>query len=81
MSNNPWTYSEVKLRELLKHLREKKRLSQTNLANSLNKPQSFVSKYESGERKLSYLEVKDVLAQLGISVADFDKLLEENFGP
>lgn len=42
--------------EILKNLRSLKNLTQLQLADSLGKPQSFVSKYESGERKLDVIE-------------------------
>lgn len=42
--------------EILKNLRSLKKLTQLQLADSLGKPQSFVSKYESGERKLDVIE-------------------------
>lgn len=42
----------------------------------LGRPQSFVSKYESGERRLDLIELADVCSALEISlgrlVADFE---------
>jgi Helix-turn-helix len=55
-------------------------LSQVDLARILSKPQSFVSKYESGTRRLDLLELRDVCRAMGISVVEFvrrfDKLVE-----
>jgi transcriptional regulator with XRE-family HTH domain len=34
-------------------------LTQVQLAYRLNKPQSYVSKVETGERKLDFLEIRD----------------------
>ena len=45
------------------------------LAEKLAKPQSYVSKYENGERRLDYLEVRDVCACCGVTVAAFDRAL------
>ena len=39
-------------------------LTQKVLANKLGKPQSFVSKYETGERKLDFIEVIAVFEAL-----------------
>jgi transcriptional regulator with XRE-family HTH domain len=53
-----------KLRQLLTEARVERGLSQTALADRLNRPQTFVSKYERGERRLDlveFLEIVDVL--------------------
>lgn len=46
----------AKLIELLVAARKKARITQTDLAQSLHRPQSFVSKYEAGERRLDPIE-------------------------
>ncbi len=38
------------------------------MAGRLNVPQSFVSKYESGERLLTFLETLAILRELNVSV-------------
>ena len=43
-------------RQLLIDLRVRNGLSQSVLASRIGKPQSFVSKYETGERRLDILE-------------------------
>jgi len=45
-------------------LREDKGLSQHQLAKKLKKPQSFVSKYERGERRLDVVELLDITKAL-----------------
>ena len=45
--------------------REEKGLSQHQLAKKLKKPQSFVSKYERGERRLDVVEFLDIVKALG----------------
>jgi len=45
-------------------------LRQADLALRLHVPQSFVSKYESGERLLSFLETLEILGELGVSVEE-----------
>ena len=42
-------------------IREDKGLSQHKLAKKLKKPQSFVSKYERGERRLDVIEFLDIV--------------------
>lgn len=66
-----------KLRELVRELREAVGLRQVDLAERLKRPQSFVSKYESGEKTLDFLEVREVCQALGISMADFVRRFEE----
>lgn len=57
---------QIKLRRLLRDLREKSGLTQTDVAARLDKPQSFVAKYEGGERRLSAIEFIDVARALGL---------------
>lgn len=46
----------VRLIALLSAAREKAGLTQQELADRLGKPQSFVAKYEGGERRLDVIE-------------------------
>ena len=57
---------QIKLRKLLRDLREKAGLTQADVAERLDKPQSFVAKYEGGERRLSAIEFMDVVRALGL---------------
>lgn len=50
--------------KILRSLRIEKGLTQLELANALGRPQSFVSKYESGERRLEVVEFIDVCRAL-----------------
>ncbi|MDX6080019.1 helix-turn-helix transcriptional regulator [Xanthomonas campestris pv. incanae] len=61
---------------LLRDLRNQSDMTQTDLANALGKPQSYVSKYESGERRLDLIELSDLCSVLGISLYDFVSLFE-----
>ncbi len=66
------------LLRVLRQLRCGSAISQEDLARRLDEHQSFVSKYESGERRLDILELRQICAALGISLADFITRLEEN---
>jgi transcriptional regulator with XRE-family HTH domain len=52
-------------------------LRQSDVAARLGRPQSFVSKYESGERRLDLVELWTVCRVLGISLDDFARRFEE----
>jgi transcriptional regulator with XRE-family HTH domain len=49
-------------------------LTQVQVATALDVPQSFVSKYESGERRLDVIELRHVVRALGVSM---NALLDE----
>lgn len=67
-----------KLQDLLRQVRLEAGLRQADLAERLGHPQSFVSKYESGERRLDLLEVREVCEVIGISLEDFARRFEES---
>ena len=43
---------------------------------ALRVPQSYVSKYETGERRLDFAETAAVCAILGVSIVEFAKEFE-----
>lgn len=55
--------------------RETRKLTQAEVAARLDKPQSFVSKYETGERRLDVIEFLAVCKALEIRPADVLKAL------
>lgn len=57
---------EKTLRERLKQARLDAGLRQVDVAQQLAKPQSYIAKMESGERKLDFIEVLDICSTLGI---------------
>lgn len=77
MEKNLYTQRQLRLQELLRELRQNAALTQEEVAARLERPQSFVSKYESGERRLDILELWDVCKALEISLEAFVKVLEE----
>lgn len=46
-------------------------MTQTQVADRLGKPQSFVSKYERGERRLDFTEFLELAEVLSIDVSQF----------
>ena len=58
-------------RSLLITARQESGLTQTQIAEQLNKPQSFISKYERGERRLDFAEFIELAGILGIDIAMF----------
>jgi len=60
-----------RFRALLIDVRKKAGLSQAEVAKRLAKPQSFVSKFERGERRLDVVEFKSVAQALGFDALRF----------
>jgi transcriptional regulator with XRE-family HTH domain len=57
-----------RFRTLLRELRVEAGLTQVQVAELLREPQSFVSKYESGERRLDVIETRHVAEALGTTL-------------
>jgi transcriptional regulator with XRE-family HTH domain len=58
-----------KLRELLIAARKKAGLTQAEVAERLGRPQSFVAKYEGGERRLDVVEFIQVARAVNMDPA------------
>lgn len=67
-----------KLQALLKRIRQDKEIRQVELAERLGVPQSFVSKYETGDRRLDILELRQICNAVGISLEEFIQKLEDS---
>jgi len=61
---------------LLRQMRTDGGLRQADLARKLRQPKSFVSKYESGERRIDVLELREICRALGVSLTEFVRRLE-----
>lgn len=59
-----------KLRTALAKARGEAALTQAQIAEKLKRPQSFVSKYESGERQLDVIEFVAVCRAIGVQPAE-----------
>lgn len=57
----------------LKAARLNANLTQTELATLLNRPQSFVAKYENGERRIEVVEFVHIVKALGCDGGDLLK--------
>ncbi len=76
MQKSIYSRDQELLQGLLRDLRKRKGYRQQDLADLLDVPQSFVSKYEAGERRLDILEIRKICSVFSISLADFVKELE-----
>jgi len=77
MKKSIYSEQQERLIKLLRQIRIEKKFTQIDLAKELNQPQSFVSKYESGERRIDLVELKMICNKLGISLVDFIKRFEK----
>jgi len=68
--------TQERLQTLLRKLRIEAGLRQMDIANILGQPQSYVSKYESGERKLDLIALSQVCSALGLTLSEFINKLE-----
>lgn len=71
-----WSPIYLVLRDALREMRKQANMTQTQLAALLHKPQSYVSKIESGERKMDILETRSYCHACGINWLDFLVSLE-----
>ena len=62
---------QKKLLVLLRGARIDAELTQAQLAARLDQDQTFVSKYESAERRLDILEVREICQAIGIDFVEF----------
>ena len=66
------------LRSLLRTIRKEARVSQAELATRLGVPQSFVSKVESGERRIDIVELRRICVALESTLEHVIVLFERN---
>ena len=70
--------------QLLSHLIEARKhagLTQSDLAARLGRLQTFVSKYERGERRLDVIEYVQVARVLGLKASELIASIEEQLPP
>ena len=66
----------VALRRVLRAIRLERGLTQKELAERLEVPQSYVSKYEAGERRLDLVELEAVAGALGVALTTIVRRFE-----
>ena len=79
VSRTKFTLADDRFRELLKASRLKAGLTQSELAKRLDAPQSYVSKFETGERRLDFVETALVCGALGIGIVSFAREFAKRF--
>ena len=63
--------------DLLRQVRERRGLTQEQLAEKLGATQSFISKCERGARRIDALELRTFCIAMGITLAEFAVELEQ----
>ena len=70
MTRSVFSPAYRRLRQWLVDARRARGITQAQLANVLGRPQSFISKYERGERRLDFVEVVEIAAALRVDACD-----------
>lgn len=78
MSRHTPEIQQRKLQALLRQLRESCGLRQVDLARRLGQPQSFISKYETGERRLDLPELLHVCRAMNVPLKDLVRRFEDS---
>ncbi len=75
----PWSEPQHKiLRDILKKARKDSKMTQSRLGELLGQPQSYVAKFERGERRLDIFEMTEVTTALGRNIVDVvEELIEQ----
>lgn len=69
---------QERLRTLLIEARQTAELTQADVAKRLGKPQSFIAKYEGGERRLDVVEFLDLAKAIGFDAAKMLKRVQRS---
>jgi transcriptional regulator with XRE-family HTH domain len=77
VKKNVYISQRNRLINLLREMRIEAGLTQIELAALIEKDQTYVSKYESGERRLDILEVREICQAIGTSLEAFARKLEK----
>jgi transcriptional regulator with XRE-family HTH domain len=78
MDKSIYAAEHDRLCDLLRQIRIAAHLRQGDLSARLRKPQSFVSRYESGQRRLDLLELRQICQTVGVSLAEFVERFERS---
>ncbi len=80
MPRSVFSHAYNTFRELLIEARRSQNLTQAELAERLDRPQSFVSKYERGERRLDVVEFIEVADALKLDPVEVVRQLQPTRG-
>ena len=77
MKKKVYIAQRSRLVSLLREIRIEAGLTQMELAERIERDQTFVSKYESGQRRLDVLELREICQSVGITLEEFARRLEK----
>jgi transcriptional regulator with XRE-family HTH domain len=75
------TPEHKRLMKMLATARKSKGLTQQQLAEQIGENQNFISKYESGERRLDFLEVAAISRPIDFNIVNAVREIEAEYGP
>lgn len=76
-NKKPWDERRIQLQKLLRQMREEAGLKQSELAERIGSTdQSFVSRFERGERRLDLIELSDICGACSQSIGAFANRFE-----
>ena len=76
MPKSQFTDDYKKFCTLLVQARKEAKMTQAQVSETLSKPQSYVSKYESGERRLDIIELLEISKAIGFKASDLIQKIE-----
>ena len=76
MEKTIYTAEYARLLELLRETREQASVTQTELAERIGRSQSFVTKFERGDRRLDAIQLRTICQALGTDLVSFVAELE-----
>jgi transcriptional regulator with XRE-family HTH domain len=77
MKKKVYIAQRSRLVSLLREIRIEAGLTQMELAERIERDQTFVSKYESGQRRLDVLELREICQSVGVTLEEFVRRLEK----
>lgn len=75
-SKQPWEARRILLQKLLREMRHSAKFTQMQLAEKIRADQSFVSRYERGERRLDLVELADICDACGVRLSTLSASFE-----
>ncbi len=77
MGKKRWTKEQEILSKLLREVRLEAGLTQWELAEKLGHSQNYVHKFETGDKRVDILELRDICKAVGIGSVEFIERLEK----